>query len=248
MSRILTTLFAGTLAVLVLWQLSILILSPPHFMLPAPLDVFATLIDRHAFLLHHAGITLLEIVLGLIFGTLAGIVIALAVTSLPGMMQVVWPVILVLQALPVFAIAPLLVLWFGFGLASKVVMAGLIIFFPVASAFADGLRRTDPTLLEAAALSGADRWQILRLIRIPLALPGLITGLRVAAPLAPLGAVIGEWVGASGGLGFIMLQANARMQTDILFAALLILAVLTLALRFLVDELAGLLVPWAKES
>lgn len=248
MSRVLATFLGGTLAVLVFWQISVLLLQPPHFMLPAPLDVISTLIDRHAFLLHHSGTTLLEILLGLIFGTIAGVSIALAVTSLPGMMQVVWPLILVLQALPVFAIAPLLVLWFGFGLTSKVVMAGLIIFFPVASSFADGLRRTDPTVLEAAALSGADHWQILRLIRIPLALPGLITGLRVAAPLAPLGAVIGEWVGASGGLGFIMLEANARMQTNTLFAALLILAVLTLALRFLVDEFANLLVPWAKES
>ncbi|NDV87024.1 ABC transporter permease subunit [Aurantimonas aggregata] len=248
MSRVLTNLLSGTLAVFVLWQISILVLSPPAYMMPAPLDVLATLFDRRAFLLHHSGITLLEIALGMFFGTLAGVVIALAVTSLPGMTQIVWPMILVLQALPVFAIAPLLVLWFGFGLASKVVMAGLIIFFPVASAFADGLRRTDPTLLEEAELSGADRWQILRLVRIPLALPALVTGLRVAAPLAPLGAVIGEWVGASGGLGFIMLQANARMQADILFAGLLILAVITLVLRFLVDELAGLLVPWAKEA
>lgn len=248
MRRILTNLIAGTLAVFVLWQIAILVLSPPAFMLPAPLDVIVTLFERRAFLLHHSGITLLEIVFGMIFGTSAGIFIALTVTSLPGMMQTVWPMILVLQALPVFAIAPLLVLWFGFGLASKVVMAGLIIFFPVASAFADGLRRTDPTLLEEAALSGADRWQILRLVRIPLALPALVTGLRVAAPLAPLGAVIGEWVGASGGIGFVMLQANARMQADILFAGLIILALLTLALRFLVDELAGLLVPWAKES
>lgn len=248
MRRVLATFLVGTLAVLVLWQASILILSPPRFMLPAPLDVVSTAIERHSFLLHHAGITLLEIVLGLICGTLAGVVIALAVTSLPGMMQVVWPMILVLQALPVFAIAPVLVLWFGFGLSSKVVMASLIIFFPVASSFADGLRRTDPTLLELAALSRASRWKILRLIRIPSALPGLVTGLRVAAPLAPLGAVIGEWVGASGGLGFIMLQANARMQTEILFAALFILAVITLALRYLVDELAGLLVPWVKES
>lgn len=248
MSRVLTSFLGGALALLAIWQVAIFVLRPPRFMLPAPVEVVSTLIDRHDFLLHHSGITLLEVLLGLMFGTLAGVVIALAVVSLPGMTQVVWPLILVLQALPVFAIAPLLVLWFGFGLASKVVMASLIIFFPVASAFADGLRRTEPNLVEAAALSGAGHWQILRLIRVPLALPGLVTGLRVAAPLAPLGAVIGEWVGASGGLGFIMLQASARMQTDILFAALLILALLTLALRYLVDELGNLLAPWAKES
>src|SRR5690606_22034934 len=130
---------------------------------------------------------------------------------------------------------------------SKVVMASLIIFFPVASAFADGLRRTGAEVLEAAAASGAGHWQILCGIRIPLALPALVSGLRVAAPPAPLGAVVGEWVGASGGLGFAMLQANARLQTDVVFAALAILAVLTLALRLAADEL-GRLIPWAREA
>ena len=248
MSRIFATYLGGTLAVLIIWQAAIVIISPQCFMLPAPLNVMEAAIERHEFLLHHAAITLVEIVLGLAFGTLAGAATALAVTSLPGMRQTVWPVILVLQALPVFAIAPVLVLWFGFGLTSKVVMASLIIFFPVASAFADGLRRTQPSVVSAARILGAGDWQILRFIRIPLALPGLITGLRVAAPLAPLGAVIGEWVGASGGLGFIMLQANARMQSDTLFAALFILAALSLALRSLVDELAPRMAPWAQES
>lgn len=192
--------------------------------------------------------TLAEIVLGLLLGSAAGIAIALAVAAIPGAMQFAWPVILVIQALPVFAVAPLLVLWFGFGMASKVVMAALIIFFPVASAFADGLRRTEKEILESAELLGASRWRVLWRIRVPLGLPGLVSGLRVAAPVAPLGAVIGEWVGASAGLGFVMLQANARVQTDVLFAVIIILAVLTLALRFAVDQLADLLVPWAKEG
>ncbi|MEF2074484.1 ABC transporter permease [Consotaella aegiceratis] len=242
------TVARGVLVLLVIWQGAVWLLAPPHFLLPAPLDVAETLIARRDFLAHHAALTLGEIGLGLIFGSLAGILTALVAAAVPGAAALVWPAVVVLQALPVFAIAPLLVLWFGFGLASKVVMAGLIIFFPVASNFADGLRRTEPEILEAAALSGAGRTRILISIRIPLALPALVSGLRIAAPLAPLGAVIGEWVGASGGLGFIMIQANARMQTDILFAALLILAVLTLALRFLVDELGGLLVPWAREG
>src|SRR5690606_2684068 len=140
--------------------------------------VLGTLVERRDYLLHHSGITLLEIALGLFFGTVAGVLAALALVAIPGMAQIGWPVLLALQALPVFAIAPLLVLWFGFGLASKVVMAGLIIFFPIASAFADGLRRTDKDILESSALAGADEWQTLRLIRIPLAMPGLVTGLR----------------------------------------------------------------------
>lgn len=238
----------GAVPVIVLWQAAVWLFDPPRYMLPAPAEVLSVFVDRPAFLLSHAGMTLGEIALGLFFGTLAGAVTAIAAAALPRAGLVIWPLVLVAQALPVFAIAPLLVLWFGLGLASKVVMTSLIIFFPVASAFSDGIRRTDRDILDACALTEATHWQTLRHIRLPLALPGLVSGLRVAAPLAPLGAVVGEWVGASGGLGFIMLQSNARMQTAEVFAALVILAVLALSLRAAVDAATARLVPWAEET
>jgi putative hydroxymethylpyrimidine transport system permease protein len=206
-----------------------------------------TLVARRAFLAGHAWITTYEILLGLFFGTAAGIATAIGVASFPRLGRAVWPVVLVFQALPVFAIAPLLVVWFGFGLASKIVMTSLIIFFPVASAFGDGLRRTDPDILDACRVDGSSHWRTLFHVRLPLALPALVSGLRVAAPLAPLGAIVGEWVGASGGLGFIMLQSNARMQTADVFAALVVVAALALILRAAVDVLAPRLAPWAQE-
>lgn len=225
-----------------------LILAPPAFILPGPWLVATTLVERWPFMLSHTGITLLETGLGLLFGSVLGAATALITAALPRLGSIIWPLVLVIQALPVFAIAPLLVIWFGFGLASKVVMTTLIIFFPVASAFADGLRRTDPAILDACRLTAASHWQTLRLIRLPLALPSLVSGLRIAAPFAPLGAVVGEWVGASSGLGFIMIQANARMQTAEVFAALVILALLTLILRAAVDQLAACLPHWAREN
>lgn len=229
------------------WQVIVLLLSPPAFVLPGPIAVVQTLGQRWHFMLPHVGLTLLEAVLGLIIGSATGALAAFATAALPRFGRLVWPLILVAQALPVFAIAPVLVIWFGFGVTSKIVMTSLIIFFPVASAFADGLRRTEAAILDACALTEASRWQTLTLIRLPLALPSLVTGLRIAAPLAPLGAVVGEWVGASGGLGFLMIQANARMQTAEVFAALAILAASTLLLRTLVDQLARCLPPWARE-
>lgn len=242
------TIVSGVLAVLILWQATIWLVAPPRFMLPAPADVLTTLVSRHAFLIVQASVTLLEILLGLFFGTVAGIATALVITGLPRFGQMVWPIVLVLQALPVFAIAPLLVLWFGFGLASKVVMASLIIFFPIASAFADGIRRTSRDLLDAAALTQASAFDTLWLVRVPSALPALVSGLRVAAVFAPIGAVIGEWVGSSAGLGFVMLQANARMQADLLFSALALLAAMTLILRFTIDELTARMIPWAPQT
>jgi len=230
------------------WQLLVWLLAPPRYILPAPLEVLAVFLERPLYLFDNTLVTLAEILYGFLAGSLLGIATALFIAAMPRLGRLVWPAVLVLQAFPVFVIAPLLVLWFGFGMASKVVTTTLIIFFPVASAFADGLRRIEPEILDATALTQASRWQELWHVRVPLALPSLVSGLRVAAPLAPLGAVIGEWVGASAGLGFVMVQANARMQTDTVFAAMAIIALLTLALRRAVDWLGPRLAPWAAEE
>lgn len=236
------------LVLLTLWQGVVWLFAPPRFVLPSPLDVAAAFARQPGYLLSNTLVTLSEIVIGFAAGTLLGIATALAVVAFPRFGRLAWPFMLVLQAFPVFVIAPLLVIWFGFGMASKAVMTTIIIFFPVASAFADGLRRIDADILDATALTPATRLQTLAHIRIPLALPSLVSGLRVAAPLAPLGAIVGEWVGASAGLGFVMVQANARMQTDTVFAAMTITAILALVLRKAVDLLAPRLAPWANET
>jgi putative hydroxymethylpyrimidine transport system permease protein len=149
------------------------------------------------------------------------------------------------QALPVFALAPLLTLWLGYGLASKVAMATLIIYFPVTAAFYDGLRRVDPGWLDMARVMGAGPGAVLRLVRLPAALPAFGSGLRVATAVAPIGAVVGEWVGSSAGLGYLMLHANGRMQTDLMFAALLVLAVMAVGLYALVDRGLAAAITWA---
>jgi len=246
-SRILR-IAAVTAGLLAVWQIAVTVLAVPAYILPTPTRIAAALAAQPAFLAHNALITGTEIVLGLIVGAALGCATALAASLFPAAGRVMLPVMVASQALPVFAIAPLLVIWFGFGLASKIVMATLIIFFPVASAFLDGLRRTDPGLLDLATIAGASRFDTLRLIRLPSALPGLASGLRVAAAVAPIGAVVGEWVGASAGLGFVMLQANARMQTDTLFAALVLLAAMALIIRAGVDLFARRLTPWVSEA
>lgn len=237
----------GLLSLVAIWQTIVWLIAPPRYILPSPLEVGATLVRQSDFLLRHGLITLSEVLAGLVCGSVLGFGVAFGIAALPRLGRLVWPMMLILQALPVFVLAPILVLWFGFGMASKVVMATIIIFFPVASSFADGLRRTEPAILDAVALTRASHWQTLRYIRVPLALPGLVSGLRVAAPLAPIGAVVGEWVGASGGLGFVMVQSNARMQTGTVFAAMAILAAMTLVLRWIVDRLTARLTPWAPE-
>lgn len=238
----------GVGLLLVFWQAGTWLFSPPRYILPSPADVAGAFWRQPGFLFGQALVTLGEMALGLAAGIAGGIVVAFTIAAIPRLGRLVWPMVLVLQAFPVFVLAPILVLWFGFGMASKVVMTAIIIFFPVASALTDGLNRTDRAILDAASLTEASHWQILTRLRAPLALPSLISGLRVAAPLAPLGAVIGEWVGASAGLGFVMIQSNARMQTDTMFAAMAILAVMAVLLRLVVDLSTANLAPWAKET
>lgn len=237
-----------TAALLLLWEGAIRLFALPPFILPSPLDVAGAFQTRSGYLFENALVTLSEILLGFAIGVTCGVTTALTMSAFPPARRLLLPVVIATQALPVFAIAPLLVLWFGYGIASKIVMATLIIYFPVASSFYDGLARTDPGLLDLARLNRASRLQTLALIRVPAALPSLLSGLKVAAAVAPIGAVVGEWVGSSAGLGFVMLHANARLQSDVLFAALVLLAAMAVALRLAMDALARRMAPWAPEA
>ena len=227
------------------WALTAALALPPY-VLPSPQRVALAFWDHGPMLARNAAVTALEIVLGLALGLVAGVGTALTVAATPAIRRLVLPLIIVTQTLPVFAIAPLLVVWLGYGMTSKIVMAGLIIYFPIATAYAEAMLRLPGELIDLARLNGASARQVLFVVRAPGGLPGLAAGLKVAATVAPIGAVVGEWVGASQGLGYVMLHANARLQTDTLFAALMTLAALALVVRFAVDWLVGALLPWQR--
>lgn len=220
-----------TLALLALWEGAVRLFALPPFILPGPVRVAEALWANRALIAHHAGITAAEVALGLLLGAALGIATAIGIAASPLARAVVRPALVATQALPVFALAPILTLWLGYGMASKVLMAVLIIYFPVTSAFFDGLMRTPKGWLDLGRTMGATPSGLMWRIRVPAAVPGLASGLRLAAVYAPIGAVIGEWVGAAGGLGYLMLLANGRAKTDLMFAALVVLAVLTLLLH-----------------
>jgi len=231
-----------------LWQIVVSLSGAPPYILPAPLEVANAWWRRADVILEHAALTAAEILLGLALGAVLGACSALSMAYFRPARRWLLPVLVISQAVPVFALAPLLVLWFGYGIASKVAMATLIIYFPVTAAFHDGLRRTEPGWLDLARTMNASRWSTLRHVRIPAALPALASGLRVATAVAPIGAVVGEWVGSSAGLGYLMLHANARMQIDVMFAALFTLSVLAVALYFTMDTLLRRAMPWLPDS
>ena len=236
------------LGLLAIWQAVVWLTGAPRYILPAPWEVALAIAEHWQRLAVNAGITLAEILLGLLFGSLLGVASALCLAAFRPARRWLLPVLVTSQAIPVFALAPVLVLWLGYGMASKVAMATLIIYFPVTAAFYDGLRRCEAGWLDLAETMGADRKATLRHVRIPAALPALTSGLRVATAVAPIGAVVGEWVGASAGLGYLMDNANDRMQIDLMFAALFVLAVLAVGLYFLVDRLCRNVIPWQTES
>lgn len=237
-----------TTGLLLIWQLIVWLTDAPTFILPGPLRVLETLFSQFPLLMKHAGVTLIEILLGLMLGVLLGLASALSLVAWGSLRRWLLPVLVVSQAIPVFALAPVLMLWLGYGMTSKIAMATLIIYFPVTAACFDGLRQTPSGYLQLARTLGASRRAQLLQIRLPAALPALGSGLRVAASVAPIGAIVGEWVGSSSGLGYLMLNANARMQVDLMFAALLILAVMALGLYFSVNLIARRLTPWVSES
>jgi len=232
------------IGLITLWQLTVMIFQLPPYILPTPHQVFSVLVTRAPLIANESAITITETLLGLLIGILLGSCAAITMAYFRSLSLWVLPILIISQALPTFAIAPLLVIWFGYGMASKIATAVLMIFFPVASAFYDGLRRTDSGYLDLAKTMNARKWRIFTHIRIPNALPSLASGIRVATVAAPIGAIVGEWVGASHGLGYLMLNANARMQIDLMFAALFALVIFSLLLYFLVDKILHRIIFW----
>lgn len=222
-----------------LWQAVVSVTGVPPFILPSPAKVLDTLVSSRELIAGHAMITMTEVVAGLIAGSALGFATALHLMVSPTARKLLMPIMVFSQAIPVFALAPVLTLWLGYGIWSKIVMTILIIYFPVASSFLDGLQRVEPGYLDLSRTMRATRNQVLTRIRLPAALPSFGSGLKLAAVYAPIGAVIGEWVGASGGLGYLMLLANGRAKIDLMFAALFVLAVFTIAVHALVSLLAG---------
>jgi putative hydroxymethylpyrimidine transport system permease protein len=219
------------------WQALVVIFDLPSYILPSPLLVLKSLWQHGELIARQSIPTVFEAGLGFILGSFFGMLWALTLIYFQSMRLWFLPILLISQALPTFAVAPLFVLWLGYGMASKIMIICLMLFFPITSSFYDGLRKVHANYFDLAQTMNATKLQTLWRIRIPAALPSLGNGLRVAATFAPLGAIIGEWVGATKGLGFLILNANSRMQIDLMFAALLVLIVLTLTFYFLIDSL-----------
>ena len=220
-----------------IWQTIVSFWQIPNYLLPAPEQVILTLYQQKQLIASQALTTIIEILLGFILGIALGCVAGCTIAFFRPLAFWFLPILIISQAIPSFAIAPLIVVWLGYGLTSKIAVTLLMVFFPVASALYDGLRQTHPDWIDLAHTMHAQKWRIFCFIRFPAALPAFASGIRIAAVAAPIGAIVGEWVGSSRGLGYLMLNANARLQIDMMFAALFVIILQALVLYFIVDRI-----------
>ncbi|MDC0093772.1 ABC transporter permease [Alphaproteobacteria bacterium] len=230
--------------IFMIWEFCCGYFEIPTFMLPPPSEVFISIYTNWDLLLKHASYTLIEILASIFIGTFIGIFSALAISSSNTLKRWVMPILLASQSIPVFALAPLLILWLGYGMSSKIVIGVLIVFFPITSNFTDALNKVPQELIDAGKTIGLSKAKVFWKIKIPSSLPGLCSGIRVAACFAPIGAVVGEWIGGSTGLGSFMIYSNARLQTDNMFAALIILIFITITLYKVTDMVLSKYVWW----
>src|SRR6266566_2462224 len=236
--------FVLAVALLAFWELYVRSGHISPAVLPTPTGIIQALIDNWDIISVHTLQTLLETVLGMAAATLLGLLLAITLDVAPWMRRAIYPLLVTSQTIPMIALAPLLLIWFGFDLGPKVLVVTLYCFFPIAVACADGLAGAEPELLKLLHSMRASRWQVLWLVRLPGAMPAFFSGLRIAATYSVTGAIFGEYVGAEKGLGLYMQTSVNSHVIVLVFAAILVTAVLSLVLFGLVSIIQRLALPW----
>ena len=230
------------------WELWVGIRHEASYVLPTPVGIAKAAFDARHVLGGHIATTVEETLVGLVAGIAAGVLLAVAISAVPFVRRAVWPVVVTSQTVPMIVLAPLLALGFGFGLAPKIVVVGLIVFFPVAVSTVAGLASADREQVDLVRSMGASRSQVLRLVLVPAALPDLFAGLKIAATYAVAGAVVGEWVGGSSGLMIFINRSQRSYRTDEVYAGVAVIAVLSMVLFGAVELLSRRAMPWRQPS
>nr|WP_079709202.1 ABC transporter permease [Paraliobacillus ryukyuensis] len=216
------------IAILAVWQWSSMFFAIPNWLLPAPTDIFHEAVNGWDSYAHHLLSTSNLAVVGFVIGVSVGLVVAICLHLLPSVRQAVYPLLILSQNIPIIVLAPLLVIWFGFGVLPKIIIITLVCFFPIVIATLDGFRQTSPDLMHYMRMAGASKSQLFRKLEIPHALPSIFSGLKIAATYSVMGAVISEWLGANKGIGVYMTLAQSSFRTDRVFVAIVFIMILCL--------------------
>lgn len=235
---------AGLAVFIIVWELLVHVNNVPEYRLPAPSVIAAEFVDKFPLLMKHAGVTVAESVIGFVLGVLLAVVVAVAMSMVKQVRHTLYPFLIISQTVPLVVIAPLLAIWFGFGFVPKVIMSVVVVFFPVAVSLTEGLEAYDTDLAELMRTMKASRWQIYRLVRLPGAMPNFFAGMKISAAYCVMGAVISEWTGATMGLGIYLSRAMSSFETAALFANIVLIVILSLALFGAVSFAEKKALPW----
>ncbi|MSP39449.1 MAG: ABC transporter permease [Deltaproteobacteria bacterium] len=228
-----------------LWEILVEVIKIPSFILPPPGDLWTAFVKKMPVLATHAWITFIEAFGGFVLSLVLGVGLAVAVVYSRHLQNTIYPLVVILYAMPKSAFAPLMVIWVGYGLFSKIAIAFLVAFFPIVVNTVVGLKEVEPELLELARINRGSEMDVFKKIRLPNSLPYMFAGIKVAIVLSVTGAIVAEFVAANEGLGYLVLQANYSLDTAFALVILLILAVLSLGLFWLAELLQRKLAPWS---
>jgi len=235
-------------AILGIWEIAVRLSGVPLWLLPAPSDVFRSLDEDRDILLSNALVTLSEVLIGFALAVVAGVGLGIAVYRSPTLNRALYPIIIASQTVPIPALAPLLLVLFGYGLAPKVIVTALVGFFPIVVNTVEGFRSTDRDVVNLLCFFGASRGMVFRLAEFPSSLPSIFAGARIAVAICVIGAVFGELVGARAGLGYLMTRAIAQFETPRMVAAIVLLSLMSTGLFAIVGLVERAVLPWRKYS
>jgi ABC-type nitrate/sulfonate/bicarbonate transport system permease component len=233
--------------ILILWQTVCSVGLVDEFLLPSPVQVVKAFVEEFPLLMEHSFVTLAEALFGLVLGILLGFLVAVFMDQFEPLYKACYPLIILSQTIPTVAIAPLLVLWFGYEMAPKVILIVITTFFPIAVGLLNGFKSADRDSINLLRAMGAGRWQIFKIVKLPGALSQFFAGLRISASYAVVGAVISEWLGGFSGLGVYMTRVKKAFAFDKMFAVILLISLISLLLMKGVDLLQKKCMPWEKE-
>jgi len=245
--RVLVRLALGVLSAVIvfgLWEAVARGFNFPTYLLPPPSLIFTELSQRMPRIMQHAGVTTTSMLLGYALGIAVALPLAMALAYSRLFEATIYPAVVFLQIMPKIAIAPLFIIWFGFGMLPKVLLVFLLTFFPIVVSAVAGFKSCDPDIIELARATGASRLRLFLKVRFPSALPEIFTGLKVAAALASTAAVVAEFVSSDSGLGYLLLTFNGELLTSMVFGTIIVLGVIGLALYYAVEVLERILIPW----
>lgn len=229
------------------WEMIIRVAGVPTYILPAPSAITLVLAENYALLLEHTRVTLTAVLGGLVLAILVALTLAVVMDRWKLIKEALYPLLVISQAVPIFALAPLILIWFGAGLLPKVLIVALVCFFPLAVNLVEGFSQVDPEALDLMQTMQANRLMIMQSVQLPFAMPYFFSGLKIAVTYSVLGAVIGEWLAARAGLGIYMLRSMHSFRTSHLFASIIVVVILSLTLFKLVELAGWLAMPWQRK-